>query len=452
METSNVQTLIDSAYTKYVEMYTQKINNTQDFHLESKTRHSTNITLEDWNGVVFYITQLNSDVNTSHQYLKDVGTILNELLSKINTLDLNLATKLNINDEKVWYLRNSNFNNINNFVEACRGLHAPTGIPRIYLGKLNLNPIICLIDTGGNATIISSTGEITQLNSSGAVQAVRIERLTASYLQGNIDATSATLKVANLSSNDTSNKAANKGYVDNTLVTAETYTDTKTNALDTKLSNAMQKSSLVNVIGTVTGDSPGLMSPQLYTTLQNIYKLLYNGQSNYVDTFNEILQIFEQYPEGVNLLNALASKLDVSEYESHEAEYVEFKQQVENVIAENAVHIASDSTSTNITQMLQNRYDYSFSAENITNVSLSIPSNITQGYLCGFSVKIGGTVPNIAFVNGSTYPLLFTLNGMQRRARQLSFRPMQTLMGAVMFDGMNVCVYLKEMQQESLLT
>ena len=129
-----------------------------------------------------------------------------------------------------------------------------------------------------------------------------------------------------------------------------------------------------------------------------------------------------------------------------------FKEDVETALEETQVTFVEDGTTTSIVQVLQHNSDYSFKAVNISTVSISIPSTATQGFVSGFSIKIGEKVPTIAFANGTSYPMLFTLNGAQRKARQLAFKPMQTLTGAVMCDGINVYVYLKEMQQEVFLS
>ena len=46
--------------------------------------------------------------------------------------------------------------------------------------------------------------------------------------------------------------------------------------------------------------------------LNNLVKLLQNDTNNIVDTIKEVLIVFEQYPEGADLVTALAGKADKS--------------------------------------------------------------------------------------------------------------------------------------------
>jgi hypothetical protein len=64
-------------------------------------------------------------------------------------------------------------------------------------------------------------------------------------------------------------------------------------------------------LGNATQSLAGLMSPSDKTSLDILVALLNTGDGdNVVDTISEILQIFEQYPEGADLVTALNGKVD----------------------------------------------------------------------------------------------------------------------------------------------
>lgn len=377
------------------------------------------------------------------------STITNEeYLALINAIN----AKLNIDDEKVFFFEEEKFSLETNFAQACRDKKAELNVSKIYLGLILNEPTLGLVDGDDSVTILSSNGRLTKITREGIVDSVKIDKVKDVLFEGTIDATRSEFKVSTPNTNDTAEKAVNKQYADAILTSAQTYVNTKTAELNQAISVATTRENLSAVIGTSDDSKDGLMSKDMYTTIRNMNRLLNEGDKSYVDTFNEILKIFEQYPTGSNLLEILNSKIDTSTYERHEEEYQGFKKEVEETLENNSVKFVSDNYNTNITQVLQHNHDYSFKTNNITSVSLSIPASVSQGFISGFSIKIGGTVPTISFANGSSYPMLFTLNGMQRKARQLVFKPMQTLTGAVLCDGVNVYVYLKEMQQEVLLS
>jgi len=88
------------------------------------------------------------------------------------------------------------------------------------------------------------------------------------------------------------------------LSSANNYTDSK-----------VARSNLVNVLGEATTALNGLMSAEDKSRLDVLYALLGEGgdDNTIVDTIREVLEIFENYPEGADLVNALSLKINYTD-------------------------------------------------------------------------------------------------------------------------------------------
>ena len=77
----------------------------------------------------------------------------------------------------------------------------------------------------------------------------------------------------------------------------------------------LTKAVLTGIIGAATDSADGYMSSTDHEKLTTLYALL--GESadadSFVNTINEILAIFDEYPEGADLITALASKVSISD-------------------------------------------------------------------------------------------------------------------------------------------
>ena len=332
-----------------------------------------------------------------------VSTITDEeYLALINLIN----SKLNIVDEKVHLIEDTTMTNYDQFVAYCYSHSTTYNRNKIYFGVVSNEPTIGLIDTNDDVTIISSTGVITKINRDGIETNIKLNKV----IIGN-------LKIENSFEHSGDFKAKNAKFTD---VSFEGNVDsTKANFY---VKNLQANDSETKVANKGYVDSQ-FVSAQSYTNqqiLRHTQEIL-GGVSEAGDTLKELFDLIINNKEVLNVLKDAVTKT----YE--------------------------DKETTQIVQVLERAFDYSFSAEGIDSVSLSIPENVSQGYLSGFSIKIGEQKPTITFINGSSYPMLFTLNGMQRKQEQLFFKNKQTLVGGVMCDGINVYVYLKEIQQESEL-
>lgn len=332
-----------------------------------------------------------------------VSTITNEeYLALINLIN----SKLNISDEKVHLIEDTTMTNYDQFVAYCYSHSTTYNRNKIYFGVVSNEPTIGLIDTNDDVTIISSTGVITKINRDGIETNIKLNKV----IIGN-------LKIENSFEHSGDFKAKNAKFTD---VSFEGNVDsTKANFY---VKNIQTNDSETKVANKGYVDSQ-FVTAQSYTNqqiLKHTQEIL-GGVSESGDTLKELFDLIINNKEVLDVLKDAVTKT----YE--------------------------DKETTQIVQVLERAFDYSFSAEGIDSVSLSIPENVSQGYLSGFSIKIGEQKPAITFINGSSYPMLFTLNGMQRKQEQLFFKNKQTLVGGVMCDGINVYVYLKEIQQESEL-
>ena len=78
----------------------------------------------------------------------------------------------------------------------------------------------------------------------------------------------------------------------------------------TEVDNKLTRSKLISTIGNATETLAGVMSAEDKKNLNTLVALLQDDENNIVDTINEVLAIFEQYPEGANLVALLGGKVD----------------------------------------------------------------------------------------------------------------------------------------------
>lgn len=107
----------------------------------------------------------------------------------------------------------------------------------------------------------------------------------------------------------TADKAAKDGNGNNIASTYETKSDA---------SAKIARSNLVSILKVIGAegvtDTEGLFSSADKTKLDTLYALLSSDDSDtVVNTIAEVLSIFDQYPEGVTLTNALALKLSIAD-------------------------------------------------------------------------------------------------------------------------------------------
>lgn len=77
--------------------------------------------------------------------------------------------------------------------------------------------------------------------------------------------------------------------------------------------STLTREQLVSTIGEATASLSGLMSAEDKTNLNTLVALLQEDDNDVVDKINEVLSIFNQYPEGANLVSALLLKANKDE-------------------------------------------------------------------------------------------------------------------------------------------
>ena len=92
------------------------------------------------------------------------------------------------------------------------------------------------------------------------------------------------------------------------LASAKSYTDDK-----------VARTNLVSVLGEASQSLNGLMSASDKAHLDALYAVLgaESDADTFVNTINEILAVFDQYPEGTTIVNALAGKVDVADIQNN---------------------------------------------------------------------------------------------------------------------------------------
>ena len=108
-----------------------------------------------------------------------------------------------------------------------------------------------------------------------------------------------------------SDNVANKDLLDSLIKYLTNYEDATDETIK-ELYNKLTKNNLISIIGNATETTAGVMSAADKKNLNNLVKLLQNDTNNIVDTIKEVLIVFEQYPEGADLVTALAGKADKS--------------------------------------------------------------------------------------------------------------------------------------------
>ena len=104
----------------------------------------------------------------------------------------------------------------------------------------------------------------------------------------------------------TAYKSARDGNGNNIASTYETKSDATAK---------VARSNIVSILGEATSSLSGLLSATDKAHLDALYALLgaSDDSDTVVNTINEILAIFNQYPEGVTLTSALATKVAIAD-------------------------------------------------------------------------------------------------------------------------------------------
>ncbi|MBR6517459.1 MAG: hypothetical protein IKT40_11560 [Bacilli bacterium] len=341
-----------------------------------------------------YIEKTYGQETPQDPYFEDRFTLM---ASKFQNL---LSKKLDIKEEKVKLLEEE-FDSIHSFSEYCCKESRKNNEDKIYFGKVDEDPTIAICSLNGYALVLGSNGLLAFANGDGnyyslvmpnlTIENAQINKLNMGY--GSIDATGGKVLVAEPTESE---HAASKYYVDVEIFNVKEFAKKE---IADKIAIEINK----------------ILGGELEESTNSLYELLALIREN-----EELIK------NNKDIINQIQSSLT----------------KFNNV-----------SEGTIINQILEPNNDYIYTSKDVFSVKFTIPSTIEQGYMSAFSIKIGSEVPTITFNNVSPYRnMLFTLNGSQRKYSKIIFQPNQTLLGGIMFDGINIYVYLKEMKNESTLT
>ena len=268
----------------------------------------------------------------------------NKLVDEINN---HFLTK---EDEKV-YKFSQTFSSVNDFVKSCNAINALQ--TKIFYGVYTVSgetsyDLVGIRRRNGSVLVISGSGELIYtdgtkmlpISVNGELKVAEPTTTNSATTKSYVDAIDSNLKsnIANTKSEleseivDAKNELGN--YIDSEIRDVDQahidMVNIAKNELNSNINSKTSRSNIVNTIGMANSSQAGLLSAQDYTLFKKLVGLLNSTSSNFVDTLEEVLNIFENYPEGTNLIEKLGEKVDKTTFE-------EYKTEVDNKLKETDV-------------------------------------------------------------------------------------------------------------------
>ena len=390
------------------------------FTLRLKTLQSRNITLEDWNTTLSYLQTVVSDIVSEQEFL---NTLTSYLILVLNDL-----------------IR------FNQLVEDVRNLERNSASAISSSQNINADGIqytITLSNTQ-NANLSTTTQYIP----------------LATTLQAGLLSSADKEKLNNLESNLTT-------Y----LANAKAYTDEK-----------LERDNLVSVLGTASYTLDGLLTSEDKKKIDALYSLLGEAEDadTVVDTINEVLEIFSNYPEGVNIISEIEKKVNYSDIintldseeiskplsakmgkelktkvdTKAELAYVNEelnKKALQSHLVEIRTKLAINNSLTTINITLVNNLDTTYT-NLITDLDAIVPNNISQGFLSGLNFKTGSSKIIATINNRSQFNLYILIDGFIEYPTRtgnnysINLNENMTYNSVFMCDGLNLYWFIKEME------
>ena len=216
----------------------------------------------------------------------------------------------------------------------------------------------------------------------------------------------------------------------NTLVFDNAPTTGSTNPVTSggvasAISNATTRTNLVSVIGEATAALSGLMSATDKDHLDTLYQLISDAGDDpdqFVDTIREILEIFQNYPEGQTIIDALAAKVNVSDIVNNlttdsavlplsAAQGVVLNERIEDLEDKAIYFEVENHSSTNVVVVFEKNKDKKIvNTVSTTSVIFAIPSTVTQGWVASGTLQISGSTA-FSISNNSAFTVYCILDG-----------------------------------------
>lgn len=124
--------------------------------------------------------------------------------------------------------------------------------------------------------------------------------------------------------------------------------------------------------------------------------------------------LFNQVNTKINtMLDGADETLDTfKEIYDQVTQFKEEHQDFLDAIAKLTTTIKTDSDTTVVALDLVDNTDYSYTADNISSITINIPSSIEHGFACGINFKTGSSYPAFTINNKSSFDLKKIVNGV----------------------------------------
>lgn len=390
------------------------------FTLRLKTLQSRNITLEDWNTTLSYLQTVVSDIVSEQEFL---NTLTSYLILVLNDL-----------------IR------FNQLVEDVRNLERNSASAISSSQNINADGI--------QYTITLSNAQNANLST------------TTQYLP-----LATTLQAGLLSSADKEKLNNLESDLTTYLANAKSYTDEK-----------LERDNLVSILGTASHTLEGLLTAEDKKKIDALYSLLgeEGDADTVVNTINEVLAIFNNYPEGVNIINEIEKKVNYSDVintlnseetskplsakmgkelktkvdTKAELAYVNEelnKKALQSDLVEISTKFAINNSLTTINITLVNNLDTTYT-NLITDLDAIIPNNISQGFLSGLNFKTGSSNIIATINNQSQFNLHILIDGFIEYPTRtgnnysINLNKNMTYNSVFMCDGLNLYWFIKEIE------
>ena len=280
-----------------------------------------------------------------------------------------------------------------------------------------------------------------------------------------------TLKAGLLSSTDKEKINNIESDLTTYLANAKAYTDEK-----------LERDNLVSILGTASYTLEGLLTAEDKKKIDALYSLLGEQEDadTVVNTINEVLAIFSNYPEGVNIITEIEKKVNYSDVintldseeiskplsakmgkelktkvdTKAELAYVNEelnKKALQSDLVEISTKFAINNSLTTINITLVNNLDTTYT-NLITKLDALVENTISQGFLSGLNFKTGASKILATITNQSQFNLYIFIDGFNEHPMQtgnkysINLNGNMTYNSVFMCDGLNLYWFIKEIE------
>ena len=280
-----------------------------------------------------------------------------------------------------------------------------------------------------------------------------------------------TLKAGLLSSTDKEKINNIESDLTTYLANAKAYTDEK-----------LERDNLVSILGTASYTLEGLLTAEDKKKIDALYSLLGEAEDadTVVNTINEVLAIFSNYPEGVNIITEIEKKVNYSDVintldseeiskplsakmgkelktkvdTKAELAYVNEelnKKALQSDLVEISTKFAINNSLTTINITLVNNLDTTYT-NLITKLDALVENTISQGFLSGLNFKTGASKILATITNQSQFNLYIFIDGFNEHPMQtgnkysINLNGNMTYNSVFMCDGLNLYWFIKEIE------